>query len=248
MAVAYDAGSESHTGVAGSISEASFTWNHTPAGTPRGVLIFVMTLNTAVDKISSVTYDGVAVPAVSGGAAVIDATEAGRCQAFFLGSSVPTTSPAAVVVNRTNDTAELYAVCITVTAAGDTEVNTAGIVLLQTTATVAEQNVDDGSPGTNSVRFAGAFSGRGGPTADVGANSTEVHFLDSGSIDGRVVRETTAGQGSRPVGFAIGSSDEIAAVHLAVREIAVATAVLAFAARMNAAANPPRGAWRVVAY
>lgn len=33
------------------------------------------------------------------------------------------------------------------------------------------------------------------------------------------VRETTAGQGSRPVGFSYGTSDDRAAVHLAVREV-----------------------------
>ena len=218
MAVAFDFGSESYTGATtGSVSEASFTWSHNPVGTPRGVLIFVITMLNATQHVTSVTYDGVDVPAVSGGAAVDSASEPGRCDVFFLGSSVPTTAPANVVVNRTNDAVEMWAVCITVTAAADTEVNTAGIVLLQDDGTFAEQNVDDGSPGTNSVRFAGTHSGLAGVPA-AGANSTVVHGFDTGSNVAQVVRETTAGQGSRPVGFSDGTTDDRAAVHLAVRE------------------------------
>jgi len=36
-AVANNAASESHTGTTSSTSQASFTWTHTPVGTPRGV-------------------------------------------------------------------------------------------------------------------------------------------------------------------------------------------------------------------
>ena len=217
MAVAYDAGSESYTGATtGSVSEASFTWDHTPVGTARGVLVFVITMLSDVQHVTSVTADGSAVPAVSGGAAVDSATEPGRCDVFFLGSSVPA-GTLTMVVNRTNDAIEMWACCITVTAAADTEVYTTGIVLLEGDGTLAEQNVDDGSPGTNSVRFAGIHSGLAGVPA-AGANSTVVHGFDTGSNVAQVVRETTAGQGSRPVGFSDGTTDDRAAVHLAVRE------------------------------
>lgn len=218
MAVAYDAGVESYTGTTtASVSEASFTWAHDPVGTPRGVLVFVITMLSDAQHVTSVTYDGVNVPAVTGGAAVDAATELGRCDAFFLGSSVPTTDPANVVVNRTNDAIEMWAVSVTVTAAADTEVYTTGIVLLEGDGTLAEQSVDDGAPGTDSVRFAGIHSGLANvPTA--GASSTVVHDFDTGSNVASVVRETTAGQGSRSIGWAVGTSDDRAAVHLAVRE------------------------------
>ena len=224
MAVAFDFGQESYTGATtGSVSEASFTWSHDPVGTPRGILIFVITMLSATQHVTSVTYDGVAVPAVSGGAAVDSTTEPGRCDAFFLGTSVPATDPATIVVNRTNDAIEMYAVSITVTAAANTEVYTAGIVLLQDDGTLAEQSVDDGSPGSNSVRFAGCHSGLAGVPA-AGANSTVVHGFDTGSNVAQVVRETTAGHGARSVGFSDATSDDRAAVHLAVREIPAAAA------------------------
>src|SRR3989344_6450108 len=88
-AIGYDAGSESHTGTTASDNETSFLWTHTPAGTPRGVLVFVFT-NDSVDNTSSVTYGGVTMTEVSGGLAVDTAGEKSRIETFFLGSSVPT--------------------------------------------------------------------------------------------------------------------------------------------------------------
>ncbi len=220
MAVAYDASSESHPGTSGSTSEASFTWNHNPTGTPKGVLIFVMQDNASTDKVTSVTYGGTTVPAVSGGFAADTLGEIRACKAFFLGAAVPTGTKA-VVVNRTNDTTLMYAVAATVTAAADTTVHTPGIVLQQADTSLVEQNVTDGSvSGTNSVRFAGgSFALNGLPGG--GANSSAVAAIDFGSQVAQVVRETTAGQGSRPVGFSSGTSDDVAAVYLAVREALV---------------------------
>lgn len=221
MAVAYDKHAESHGGTTGSASEASFSWSHSPNGTPRGVLVLVYTFADQ-DLVSSVTYGGVSVPAVSGGEAVCTETEASRCRAFFLGSSIPTGTQT-VVVNRTNNATVMYAHSFNVTAGGDTEVNTAGIVLQTTSGTLAEVNVDDGSPGTNSQRFAGITSGLGALTLiDPGANSTTFADLqiDIGARIAYAVWETTPGQGSRPVGFVSATTDERSAVYLAVREIA----------------------------
>lgn len=221
MAVAHDAITDSHTGTTGSASEASFTWSHNPVGVPKGILVFTFVLANA-DNATAVTYDGVALSAVTGGRAVdSDAGEEGDCKAWFLGSSVPTTDPANVVVTRTNNANVMWAASVSVTALTDTEIYLPGIVLLQNDGTLAEQNVDDGSPGTSSLRYCGLNSGLpGAPT--IGANSTA--FGATGAIDfgARVIvicRETTAGQGSRPVGWSSGTSDDRAAVHLAVREV-----------------------------
>lgn len=213
-AVAFDASSESHTGTTGSTSAASFSWTHTPVGAAKGVLVFVITAANA-SYISSVTYGGVTVPAVSGGQASDTSGEPGRCNAFFLGSGVPQGAQS-VVVNRTNNATVMYAVAVTVTCVGDTEVYTPGIVLVQNNGTVAEQSVTDGTPGANSVRFAGGWFGHATiPTA--GANSTLLQSIDFGANGAAVSRETTAGQGSRSVGLSSGTSDDRAIVHLAVR-------------------------------
>lgn len=217
MAVAFDAASESHTGTTGSQGEASFTWNHGGASSGvKGALVFVFGMDTSSDFITSVTYGGVSMSAVSGGRAVDSAGEAGSCKTYFLGASVPQGTQA-IVVNRTNNASTFYAVAVTVLASTDTSVT--GVVLEQGDQALAEENVDDGSPGTNSLRLAGTFSGLANITAALqpGANSTQLAGIDIGAIVAMAVRETTAGQGSRPVGF-VGVSDDVAAVYLAVKE------------------------------
>lgn len=222
MAVAHDAGSESHLAQNDvSVSEDSFSWTHTPVGTPRGVLVFVMTYADA-DYITSVTYGGSALAAVTGGEAADTAGEPLRCTAFFLGSSIPTGAQT-VLVTRTNNATNMYAAAATVTASSDTAVHEAGIVLLQGDGALAEQNVDDGSPGSSSVRYAGIASGST-TTSVAGANSTSIaEVVPGAATHAKVVRETVAGQGSRPVGAVLAGSDDRAAVHLAIKETAPAT-------------------------
>lgn len=220
MAVAHDASSPSHAGTGTSASEASFSWTHTPVGTPRGVLVFTFSLTTATEHATGVTYGGVAMAAVSGGSAADTATEPMRCTAWFVGSGIPTGAQT-VTVSRTTDTFVMWAVAITVTANGDTEVT--GVVLEQENQALTEENINDGSPGTNSLRYVGIASGLGTPATSLttGANSTRLQVNDGGSRGAVVTRETTAGQGSRPVGES-GASDDVAAVYLAIREVAAA--------------------------
>lgn len=222
-AVAFDVGSESHTGISGSISEASFSWTHTPSGTPRGVLVFVMNNGSASDLVSQVTYGGTALTEVAEGVAVDSAGEIGRVSTFFLGTGI-SAGAQTVAVTRTNNTVEMYAVAMTVTAAANTSAT--GYMLLQEDGTLAEQSVDDGSPGTNSMRFAGLFTGHNQVTTDVsvGANSTAIHDIDFGGQGVMAVRETTAGQGARSVGFSAATQNR-AAVHLAVIESATIPSV-----------------------
>src|ERR1041384_6644018 len=119
MAVAYDAVSESHTGAGGSISEASFSWTHTPVGTPRGVLLYVFSNATQVGPgtVVTATYGGVSMTAL-GTTASDSAGELGGVRALFLGSSIPTGAQT-VTVTRPNTAVEMYAIAITVTAAAD---------------------------------------------------------------------------------------------------------------------------------
>ena len=122
------------------------------------------------------------------------------------------------MVTRTNNAASIYAVCVTVTATGDTEIS--DVVLLQEDQALIEWDVDDGSPGTNSMRYAGVNSGDSS-VPPPGANSTALVDMDYSPTYHRtdaVVRETTAGQGARPVGF-VDSVDDVAAVLVAISEL-----------------------------
>lgn len=193
----------------------TFSWTHTPVDAPSGVLVFIMRTDTAssADAISGVTYGGVAMTAVSGGLAQDSSGEPGLCKAYFLGSSVPT-GPQTVQV--TTSSGEYDAGAITVTSVGDTGVT--GVVKLEGDGTLSEQSVNDGSPGSPSVRYAAGFTGLSAPPS-VGSNSTSLMSHDNGTDGAVICRETTAGQGSRSVGFSSGTTDDRAFLHLAVIEL-----------------------------
>ena len=239
MSVAYDAVTRSHASGSTSASEASFSWTHTPVGTPKGVLVFTFS-NTTNDNATSVTYGGTSMTAVSGGRAVQSGTYGGEVKAWFLGSSISTGNQT-VVVNRTNNADTMWAAAYTVTAAANTEVHTAGIVLIQSTGGTSEQSITDGqsSGSNNSVRFAAVncngdnvqtffttivFDG----TVMEGASST-IETNAYNDLTNQVfvtAYETTAGIGSRNVGFQYNPltvfmvTPHTAAVHLAVKESA----------------------------
>lgn len=216
--VVFDNCSESHTGTTGSVSEASFSWSHTPVGTPAGVVVFVTTLDAFTDNSSAVSYGAGSLTAVTGGAALLDAAEDSHVKAYFLGSGLATGAQT-VAVTRTNNARILYATACTVTAGGNTEVHEAGIVLVQANGTITEQSVTDGSPGTNSVRFSHLTSGSNAVTS-AGANSTTRQSIDVGAVTSGVVSETTAGQGARSIGWAGGGATDNVAVHLAIKQAA----------------------------
>ena len=216
MAVAHSAASESHTGTTGSTNQAAFSWTHTQTGTPQGVVVFVSTFASVTDLITSVTYGGVGLTRLSGGSAQDAAGELGRMDAFFLGSGLSAGNQT-ITVNRTKNATVMYAAAATVTAGADTAVPTQTIVLLQGDGTLTVQSVNDTSPGQNSVRYAGAYSGLGTPPA-AGTGSTLLNSIDIGAYGSALVRETTAGQGARNVGFN-SASDDRAVVHLAIREL-----------------------------
>ena len=215
MAVAYD----SSAAVASFTTTSPLTVSLTPSGTPKGILVFVFCDTDSTDNVTSATYGGTTLTAVSGGFAQDTAGELGFCKAYFLGSGIPTGTQSLSV--SFTGSQNMWAAVIAVTASGNTEVYTAGIVLLQGDGTLAEQSVTDGSPGSNSVRFAGLFTGLASPPS-AGSNSTVIQSFDDGTLGASVVRETTAGQGSRSIGWSSGTSDDRAAVHLAVRESASA--------------------------
>lgn len=221
--VAHDGSSESHAGSTGSASEASFSWVHTPSGTLSGITVVTCDATSATHAGTAVDYGGVALTAVSGGQASDTAGEPGSVKAWHLGSSIPTGAQT-ITVTRTNNANVMYAVAAGQTASSDTATHDAGVVLLQEDGTYAEQSVTDGSPGSNSWRYAAAFSGTDNIAVIVaGANSTLVQNIDFGNLGCAFVRENSAGQGGRSIGFNyVTTSDDRAVVHVAVKEVATA--------------------------
>lgn len=212
MAVAFDA-----TGTATATTTTPLTFTHTPVGTPRGILLFIMSSEGSDPVNGAVTYGGVAMAAVTGAAAVDTAGEPSWCSTWFLGSAIPTGAQT-VSIAHTGSAATKRAVSISVTAAADTVISGTP-VLLQEDGTLAEQNVDTST--TAALRFAGIASGL--PSTDppvAGANSTGLASGNLASVNRRwaAVQETTGGSGSRAVGWTNATSDDRAAVHVAIAE------------------------------
>lgn len=202
-------------------SVASFSIGTLGTGA-RGGIVFVCTHNSATPVDTGVTWNGTAMTLLY--SATDTDTEPGVVRAYFLDNvtngtiSVTRTNNATVCVGYAASISALrvtraYQTITRVSSTQNTDANTS------TTGTGAsgEVAVDDGSPGTSSMRFAASYTGAATPVAN-GTNSSALQSLDSTALGSSFVRETTAGQGSRNVGFATGTTDDWALVAVAVRE------------------------------
>lgn len=218
MAVAYDAVSESTAGTGGDTSGTSFNWTHTPSGTPAGVFVIVHMALSSTDECDGVTYGGVAMTD-TGLTAADTSGEPGRVTLWFL--SAPSSGAQTVVVSRTLGASMMNAQAVTVTSATGATAVAVDYTTVDTAATaeVHEINVDDGSPGANSVRFMAMHWGNGTPPG-AGANSTSLGYIkSSGSNCMATCYETTAGQGDRPVGYENGATkDDLGAIYFCIYE------------------------------
>jgi hypothetical protein len=210
-------------------SVASFNIGTLGTGARAGI-VFVATHGTG-DLITGVTWNGVAMSLLYR-AADTD-TEPGSVVAYFLDNVTNGT----ITVSRTNNAVVTVGYAASISTGGAAAVVTQTITRVSstqntnantsTTGTGAsgEVAVDDGSRGVNSIRYAAAFTGAATPVAQ-GTNSTTLHSLDSTAFGSSFVRETNAGQGSRNVGFATGTTDDWALVAVAVSEQYTATGAI----------------------
>lgn len=221
MAVGYVASATSGS----QASVASFNIGTLGTGARAGI-VFVATHGTG-DLITGVTWNSVAMTRLY--QAADTNTEPGSVVAYFLDNVTNGT----ITVSRTNNAVVTVGYAASISAAGACEAYqtiTVGVATQNTNADTSstgtgdsgEVSVDDGSPGTNSMRFAAFYTGAATPLS-AGTNSTSLQSLDSTSFGSTFVRETTAGQGSRSVGAATGTTDDYALVAVAVREIPAVT-------------------------
>lgn len=212
MTVAHDAATKSATWTT---TPAPFTFDHTPTGTPRGVVVFIALRASTADVISGVTYGGVAMTRVpTNGFAVDTATEAGELYCYTLGASVPTGTQTVSIAYTGSQSKQ--ALCATVTAAADVEVGASG---------KAEENqanpqvaLDTGL--TSSLRYVGIFSGLPDPgSLTVLSGMSAIDGEDQGTWTHRWDRQTTASTGSFTIGYTA-ADDDVAMVAVALQEVA----------------------------
>lgn len=116
MTVAFDAISTD-----GGVATGNLSWTHTPAGTPRGVIVFVVQQPGSTNEILSVDYGGTAMSPVSGSPLLYGSGETGAVYAFFLGSSIPTGAQT-ITVNVNGTGSSKFGAAYSVTASADTEI------------------------------------------------------------------------------------------------------------------------------
>lgn len=227
MAIAYDAATQSTPGT------GNLSWTHTPVGTPRGVLVLVAQLGSAVDRVSGVTYGGVAMTRVD--TALLDSGEDVRAYAYFLGSSIPTGNQTVVVT--VTDVGTKVATAITATAAADTEVEDTGI--WQSTA---------GDPLITLVTGAGVecfvtgvlASGENSPLViSPGADYTELFETDHGAFSSSFTRRTNNSTGGNVTVDWATDPDEDVAIGVAITEVAGGVTITPDATALTLTATAP---------
>jgi hypothetical protein len=196
-------------------SVSAFTFEHTPSGTPSGVVIALGADLSATDHINgTVSYGGVATSRITFAADTAGST--GGAWLYHVGASIPT---GAQVVSISHDASAVtkVAACITFTAARDTYVSASS----RTFENRADPTVLIDSGSTEGMGIVALFSGRNTVSGGtVLANMTSGASFDFGSEVWRWDYETTPATSSRSLGYDMTSSDGVALVAGIISEIA----------------------------
>ena len=209
MAVAFDAASTQAIG-AGHLS-----WTHTPVGTPRGVLVFVLG-NGAGDDVSTITYGSATLAEIPGSPNIQSVGEGFDIHAFFLGASVPTGAQT-VFVNVTGFAAHA-AVAITLTAGNDTALVDSDGTINSTSYTNPSVTLSLG--GVTSFAAIGFGSGQDAATGITPlANWTSRLEVDFGTRTAGVYTHDTIGTTDVTAGWTQ-TADDAVAIAVAVTESA----------------------------
>jgi len=190
--------------------------NNHAAGTPKGVAVFVGTNNEDTERITGITYGGVAMTKVQYAYNQVAAPSAGNAYLYFLGASVPSgTQSVSIAGLRSTRAAQI--VIVSFDAAGDLEVVDSDLV------------EDAGSTSASVVlsyasRTCMAFGGMVTSEAVVGNSTvlsgmTALHDYDFGARVALASRETTAQASDFTFGWTDSGTNSHALVAMAISEI-----------------------------
>jgi hypothetical protein len=200
----------------GTQSGTNPSFSHNPGGnTPRGILVFIVSpVPTSILSVTAVTYGGVAMSAVSGSPNELLTGEDGTVRAYFLGASIPTGTQTVAITGTGFDATN--SVCISVTAAADTEVVDTDITI--NSASLANPSCTLALAGRSCFCAIGFYSG----TGTVGAVTpltdwTSVLEADQGQEVVGVYRYNTIGTANVTAGWSQ-SADDALAIAVAIAE------------------------------
>lgn len=187
----------------------------TPVGTPKGVVVGIVSTASTNDVITGVTYGGVAMTRI--GTIASTSTEPGRAYLYFLGAGIPTGAQT-VSITHTGTAAEKWACVQTQTAATDSEIGASGTLNTQS----VDPQIALNTGAVSSLRQSIIYNG-----TNAVANLTPVAGMettiaatshDFGSFITRFGEQTTAATGSYSIGYT-GSGVDQAMVAVAVQEV-----------------------------
>lgn len=207
MSVAFDSSAES----ASSVSQATFSWTHTPVGTLVGLVVYVyrspFSIDGCVCKVNGVEIAPIGIVSST------DGSPTGNTIAF--GLSAPPAGVLTIEITRTNNTDLYYGASVGVTAA-TIAVFFPETAEASTVGALSEVAFGSDSP-TNSLRVGGLFFAHADvPT--IGANSTALQNIDNGAYTYNLIRETTPGTGDQFVGWTDADSAGRAALYIEIAE------------------------------
>ena len=195
-----------------------FTISHTPAGTPRGAIVYVI-MNGAAITVSSVTYGGQTMTETASSPVSNITGELGSSHCFFLGTGIPAGTQN-VVVDVLLGTEVSVGGVVTLTADSDTSVVTTGSVLSDNTTTTTT-TLSLG--GVSSFVMTGFWSGLNQITNITPLTGwTERLENDYGAATAGIYTYDTVGTTDVSAGYANSGGDDAAMHAIAVRENAVA--------------------------
>lgn len=217
MAVAFDAATTSFRAAS---AGDPWAFNHTPSGTPRGVVLCYAQQLAETDFVSSVTYGGVAMTPVV--AAENGAGDEGRAAIFFLGASVPTGTQSVSIDLTSNINRPQQFALISLTGDDDLEVIDFD--------SVASSSLDDPSltmnHGARTAMAIGAlFQGAGAVSSITPAGSmSQIVEVDFGSDVAGIYYQTTPDDGDYAYTITTNSAQSVAMAVASIAEVeAVAT-------------------------
>lgn len=223
MAVAFDKVTEHSSGGADPV-----TFDHTPIGTPRGIVVLIMNNASSTDVVSSVTYGGVAMTRVRTDADT--ANEQMRTWVYFLGSSIPTGTQTVSIDATTTIAPECF--CVSVTADGDTEVQDHDGV----SENAANPQVTLSYGGKTCIAFGIIGSGLASTSSLTKLSGmSQLEWFDFGQQVCEGARQTTPGTSDFTYGYTA-SIDDVAMSVVAITESGLSTSPGAIALALAAVA------------
>lgn len=190
-----------------------WTFDYTPAGTPRGIVVAVVHGATATRHAQSVTYGGVSLALIV--EAADTANEPGNASLWFLGSSIPTGTQTISVDLDSATADDIHFVVWELSGSRDLEV----IDFDELNENAANPTVTLQSGGRVKISICAMYGGGAAPGGTLATGNTLDHTFDIAAFYSQTCYETTVDNADHTIGWSTLGTDDLALVAIAVAEV-----------------------------